>query len=626
MVLSQCGLNIVSMSMVVSSAAHHSLKIQPRVSLRLSSPWPGGLLLHVFAIPHKTCSLACSVSRTSSKTVILQSEKTPLEGVQECSREHSNDAVGPVVKRALTLSSLKEGEEWQACDADISIQTKSKEQILPSSETAHKQSMPIGCPSEVVEGMWFTRATTYTQECMNTHSAVDDKCIHHVQKIPPGKMMEPVNLWHSMNVIREIEEVSIDSCSPDAWANRTLLKVGSPQSSNLQIHNCKKTPSMVTNSLPVMSAQQVALVPHCSNESALFLQVLPSPSQLSSGLSRLFPKFCNNEDYKLQPCKVVSSTNGSSVEWCSSKAEHSTPYPVSIPDATQAFLSHLLSLEGQWQVHCKPPNCTDKLEQCNSSVINRIISSSTMEHLPPAKVTLTPPVALLYQPLSVSVMFRQAIPPNLPSPEPNGLVIKSSHNEDYGQQLNKVINSLDNLNARLHSPKLETEVLPSILKLTSIWAALLFFLSIGLWWWARHKPPYKVTQISQWLLNVISTTITGNTSGCSHEFQRGSLPVSEPSHSLAVPAAHHHPSLGFIWQIIKLLNGAASQWSVNKFIAKIRWLHLTPGLWPSSSCPVFSCLHTAPEISSYLLQLVRTSALCTPDMSDRHIYFSLTVI
>ena len=62
--------------------------------------------------------------------------------------------------------------------------------------------MPVGCPYEVAEGMWLARATTYVREWMNTCSAVVDKCSHRVQKIPPDRMMEPVNLQHSMNVIK----------------------------------------------------------------------------------------------------------------------------------------------------------------------------------------------------------------------------------------------------------------------------------------------------------------------------------------------------------------------------------------------------------------------------------------
>ena len=316
---------------------------------------------------------------------------------------------------------------------------------------------------------------------------------------------------------------------------------------------------MVMNSLPVMPAQQVTPVLCCSNESAPFLRVLPSSSQLSSGLSGLFPKFCDNEEYKPQPCKVVSCMNGLDVERCSPETEHSAPCPVSIPDTTQAFISHLLSLEGWWQARCKLSNCMDKLERCNSSIVSRSINSSTTECLPLAKATLVPPVELLYQPPFMSVMLRQAIPLDLPSPKPDGLIIKSSHNEDYGQQPNKVINSLDNPNARLRLPKLETEVLPSILKPASIWDGLPLILSIGLRWQAHQKPPYKVTWISQWLLDVISTTIAGNASGCPREFRMGSLPVSEPSHTLTVPAAHHRPSLGFVWQIIKPPDGAASQ-------------------------------------------------------------------
>ena len=116
---------------------------------------------------------------------MLQSEKTPLEGVRARSRERSDDAVWPVVKQALTLSSLKEGEEQRACDANISLQTKSKEQILPSSKTTYKQSMPLGCPYEVAEGMWLARATAYIREWMNTHSAIVDECSRCVQKILP---------------------------------------------------------------------------------------------------------------------------------------------------------------------------------------------------------------------------------------------------------------------------------------------------------------------------------------------------------------------------------------------------------------------------------------------------------
>ena len=364
----------------------------------------------------------------SKKAAVPQHDITPFEGIPE-RVERSYDSIGPAIEQALAFSFSKEGEKRRIHDSVVSIKTKSKGQLLQSSETARKQSITVGHPSEVAEGMWLDGATTYVRERMNTRSSIDDERIRRAPKAPPDKMTEFVKLRHSLYVVREIEKASVDSRSPGAYPESTKpsrfpSEAATPLCRSLSLQSCKKTRFTVTSLSPVLSAQYEALALLFSPRSALFPQTFPFPSQLSYGLNRLLVKSSENGDYKLRPLKVVSFTDAWSV--------------------AQVYLSYNPSLEGWWRERCKPPNWAVVIRRCLSDVVSTPVTWSAMLRSPEFRTG----------PLPVSKLNWEWAAPatRRPSLELVWQVLKPPNRMAVRRPLNEVVGKLKFRRGRSHSP------------------------------------------------------------------------------------------------------------------------------------------------------------------------------
>jgi len=525
-------LNVVSTGKVGSNATYRPWRTQPKVSLRLSSSRPGGLLLQVSSIRRKNHNFDCSVSRVSTKTFISQSDMTPSEGVRERSKECSNDDIGHAVKQALALSSSKEGEERQTYVAVISIQRKSEGQLSPntstafrppavtsvpslvlpaqtaippptrdepmppseavtrrydlnivckiptandkphsqSSETARRQSVTIGHPPEATERKWLDRTATYIRERRNARSSTDDEFVRQPSKVPPDKMTAPVTLRHVLNVVSENEKASEKPRSPGVC----------PESYEL------------SQSLPEVVS------PHCSSLS-------------------------------LHSCKKIRFT-----------------------------------------------------------VTNLSPVSSTLHAI------LSP------LPSSESVVSQQAVPSDWSSPDLSRLNVKSFHDGDREQRPSKAVSSTNGLNARLHSPEVETRALRPVSKHDSAQVSLPCIMSLEGWWRVRCKPPNIAVEPERRNSNVVSKTI--DSSATKH------LPPAKAAFGLPRSSVRslrmcnlRYPRPELVWRVLKPPNWAAIRRSLNRVVDKFELRRRTSCLPLSStlasSSHVFSCLQTAIEIS-----------------------------
>ena len=144
---------------------------------------------------------------------------------------------GHAAEQAQALSSSKEGEAQWTCVAINCTQRKSEGQHSPEASAASRLPAIIPVPS-----------LTGPAQTDIPHSTIDES--------------QP----HTKAVLDVMKE---EMKSP--------LKAVSTQCCSMLLNNCRKTPSTVTNLSPITSAQQVAPMLHCSNESAPFPQVLFFP-------------------------------------------------------------------------------------------------------------------------------------------------------------------------------------------------------------------------------------------------------------------------------------------------------------------------------------------------------------
>jgi hypothetical protein len=148
----------------------------------------------------------------------------------------------------------------------------------------------------------------------------------------------------------------------EEWWVTVRLSVSTPTSLSVPLASAMP-PQQPPNgqTLPSLLAQHATPAPSHLSKSTNLPQTMPS-SQPSYELIILFLKSSDDEGYKLRPCKVISLSITSNVEWHSPKAKASALCPVTKPGVTQASLLRLLSCEEWWRACCKLPDVVDKLE------------------------------------------------------------------------------------------------------------------------------------------------------------------------------------------------------------------------------------------------------------------------
>ncbi|KAF8338573.1 hypothetical protein F5887DRAFT_1077669 [Amanita rubescens] len=299
------------------------------------------------------------------------------------------------------------------CDLDIVCETLIASDRLhsPSSETAQKQSVPAGALSKDGKRTWLDRAATYVKERLNGRSSACDEFERCSHKGPPNKFRESetdeeIRRRRLIDVVNELKASgkprSPCACPESSRLFRSLPKDGSPQCSSLPIHSCKKIRFTVTNLSPVLAvlhaapmllcSSESAPLPRLPSESAVSQQTVPS-SRSSLELDGLVTKSSDDEDCKLRPCKVVSSSSFPGDGMHPPETKTGMLLPVSKPNVIRESASRILSIELEWRARFKPPNVAFEPERRNRSIVSKTVSSSATKHLLSAKAAFAPPIS-----------------------------------------------------------------------------------------------------------------------------------------------------------------------------------------------------------------------------------------
>ena len=233
------------------------------------SPFTPNALLFSQAIP--TLCMPETRSKISDKAH-LQFVEPPSAGLIECFDKCSDTELGPAVEQALEFSSSKEGEEWQASDAIVSIHN-GKMRITHSPRHLATFTLPVAAPTapsvphthtvahsqhpddstlpfEMVsrqqgtsinkgpdvsklrspsletarkwsdhttsgEGGQLVRAAAYIQERLMRCSSACNEFVPRMPKVPPEKKVELDAQRCTSNVVSKDKKASINLRSPE---------------------------------------------------------------------------------------------------------------------------------------------------------------------------------------------------------------------------------------------------------------------------------------------------------------------------------------------------------------------------------------------------------------------------
>ena len=204
---------------------------------------------------------------------------------------------------------------------------------------------------------------------------------------------------------------------------------------------------------------------------------------------------------------------------------------------------------------------------------------------------------------SRSARFSQTFPsPSQPSSGLSGPFPKSSDDEDYKPQPLKVVSLTHASSVEQHSPEIEGSAPYPVLRPGITQTSLSRLPSLEEWWQARCKPPDVMAEPEQRNNSLVSNN------GGSSATKRS--PLTEAVYTLPIPPSArslrmcnpHHTSPELVWRVLQPPDWAAIRRSLNRVVSKFeprrRNSHSPLGsVRFASSVHVFSCLHTALEIS-----------------------------
>jgi hypothetical protein len=204
---------------------------------------------------------------------------------------------------------------------------------------------------------------------------------------------------------------------------------------------------------------------------------------------------------------------------------------------------------------------------------------------------------------SRSARFSQTFPsPSQPSSGLSGPFPKSSDDEDYKPQPLKVVSLTHASSVEQHSPEIEGSAPYPVLRPGITQTSLSRLPSLEEWWRARCKPPDVMAEPEQRNNSLVSNNGGSSATKRSPLTEAVYTPPIPPSARSLRMCNPRHTSPELVWRVLQPPDWAAIRRSLNRVVSKFeprrRNSHsLLGSVRFASSVHVFSCLHTALEIS-----------------------------